>query len=1000
MQRLRRLTAILCGLILGCVTLSAQNSADSKMYVIDKEGQMKVNSVDNIDSVFFFNGFDDIFSITCSDASHITENSFSLIATMEMKRGFTGFSEDIEVGICFSDCNTEPTISDSKQKLGNSPKEYPVTLKGLDAGTEYFFRAYVAFSDTAYYSSDVHKATTLGAQTLNYKIIDGRKLVDLGLPSGTLWAAYNIGAQNINECGNYYAWGETEPKSKYSWYNYKWGDFTSSADKLIDYDSYPEKALNTHMTKYNFTDDKTRLEYDDDAAYVNWGEHFCMPSTTEFGELVSNCTISEVTLETSSSGKLKCRKFVSKINGNYILLPYTDKCYYWTSTRWESEEYSYNSPKAYSYTEIGYWDNRPQYGIQGSILRYKGRLVRAIAVQKDSSESLSFKEFKLWVAPEDQTTIKGLVNLTLPDSINSIEGNITVGICWSSSDSIPVVGDNALGVATVSTLANKVQYSYPVSCDRFSPNTKYWLRSYIMVDGETYYGSNVVEVTTPADIMVKNKVINGHKFVNLGLPSGKLWALTNIGADTPADAGEYYEWSDTKAMGKSSGVSYNKYTETDKKTVLEPQDDAAYVNWGDSCSTPSPDDFKELCQYCDTMSIMQVTIYGDSIKCLKLTSKVNGNNIFLPAAGYKHSSYMYKYGIMGCYMTNTQDTPKLNRSGLFYDYFYFINSFGNLDPGIGIDYRATGTSVRPVANNYDDQGSVFAKFTQEATPVSDVSIKGSVIMALADSVSFSGNISVGVCWSKVSVVPNIEEDNVITLKTMTSLSGTDEQTFEFSQSGLTEHTVYYLRSFIKFGERIIYTDSVTTVTTPWRDNSRVINGHKFVDLHLPSGLLWAETNIGANSSTDTGDLFAWGETTSKTKYTWKNYNWANDDETITKYLWTTPQQQVLEDADDAAKVNWGDSCRMPTYEEFSELRNTNVVTWTESSNGYLLTGVNGNSIFISNQHDNLWSSTLCPFQSYASKKAYSFTPGNDTDFMSDREDRYLGRPVRAVAKVK
>ena len=58
--------------------------------------------------------------------------------------------------------------------------------------------------------------------------------VDLGLPSGTLWATYNLGATSPEECGDYYAWGETEPKSNYSWANYKWCDGTSS-----------------YMTKYN-----------------------------------------------------------------------------------------------------------------------------------------------------------------------------------------------------------------------------------------------------------------------------------------------------------------------------------------------------------------------------------------------------------------------------------------------------------------------------------------------------------------------------------------------------------------------------------------------------------------------------------------------------------------------------------------------------------------------------------------------------------------------------
>ena len=87
--------------------------------------------------------------------------------------------------------------------------------------------------------------------------------VDLGLPSGTLWATCNVGASSPEGYGDYFAWGETEPKDYYDWSTYKWCNGN-------------EVTLTKYCTDsffgYNgFTDGKTELDPEDDAAYVNWG---------------------------------------------------------------------------------------------------------------------------------------------------------------------------------------------------------------------------------------------------------------------------------------------------------------------------------------------------------------------------------------------------------------------------------------------------------------------------------------------------------------------------------------------------------------------------------------------------------------------------------------------------------------------------------------------------------------------------------------------------------
>lgn len=143
--------------------------------------------------------------------------------------------------------------------------------------------------------------------------------------------------------------------------------------------------------------------------------------------------------------------------------------------------------------------------------------------------------------------------------------------------------------------------------------------------------------------------------------------------------------------------------------------------------------------------------------------------------------------------------------------------------------------------------------------------------------------------------------------------------------------------------------------------AKVINGHEFVDLGLPSGLLWARTNIGAATPYDDGDYFAWGETQPKSKYTEDNYKLChtydkmNHVEGITTrmhdYLRYTPKdgKTTLAPSDDVATVKWGKGCRMPSLLEFKELFENCVLEWKDDyhgTKGYLLTGANGNTLFM------------------------------------------------------
>ena len=161
-----------------------------------------------------------------------------------------------------------------------------------------------------------------------YIIINPKyQFVDLGLPSGTLWARCNVGADRPEEFGDYFAWGETEPKKNNNWETYKWcnGDQYKLTKYCIDSD-------------YGTVDGKTELELEDDAAYVNMGEQWRMPSLEQIQELFEYCS-RQWKVMNDVNGIL-----VTGPNGNTIFLPAAgassngttfntnEAAYYWSRT--------------------------------------------------------------------------------------------------------------------------------------------------------------------------------------------------------------------------------------------------------------------------------------------------------------------------------------------------------------------------------------------------------------------------------------------------------------------------------------------------------------------------------------------------------------------------------------------------------------------------------------------------------------------------------------------
>ena len=187
--------------------------------------------------------------------------------------------------------------------------------------------------------------------------------------------------------------------------------------------------------------------------------------------------------------------------------------------------------------------------------------------------------------------------------------------------------------------------------------------------------------------------INGHEYVDLGLPSGLKWATCNVGAETPEAYGNYYAWGETSTKSSYSSsnsatyeLSYSQLRSQgyiDSEGNLTAQYDAATANWGGDWRMPTYSEQEELLNNCTWTWTTQNGVNG-----YKVTSKVNSNYIFLPAAGYRYGSSLGSAGGSGYFWSSTpSESNGYGAYGLGFDSDLHCMSYS---------HRSNGLSVRPV----------------------------------------------------------------------------------------------------------------------------------------------------------------------------------------------------------------------------------------------------------------------------------------------------------------
>ena len=203
--------------------------------------------------------------------------------------------------------------------------------------------------------------------TLYAQWFGGYMWVDLGLPSGLKWAAFNVGANSPEVYGDRYAWGETETKATYSWNNYKWCE----GKRFETYGGPTDFTKYCTSSRWGTIDRKTVLEPEDDAATVNWGGAWRMPTYEECKELKDNCTwIYTADYKGTGVGGLIG---ISKFNANFVFIPGDNDKLYYSSTLGGSSDYVAYVFLVLNSSSLSFYTNNSE-----PCNRYKGNYIRPV----------------------------------------------------------------------------------------------------------------------------------------------------------------------------------------------------------------------------------------------------------------------------------------------------------------------------------------------------------------------------------------------------------------------------------------------------------------------------------------------------------------------------------------------------------------------------------------------------------------------------------------------
>ena len=249
------------------------------------------------------------------------------------------------------------------------------------------------------------------------------------------------------------------------------------------------------------------------------------------------------------------------------------------------------------------------------------------------------------------------------------------GICWSTNAE-PTINDDH-------TTAGNGTGTFSSNINDLSENTTYYVRAYATNEKGTNYG----EVKSFKTLGPSTGTIDGHDYIDLGLPSGLKWATCNIGANTPEEYGDYYAWAEIVTKDTYDFMNNTSFTLQISDIAGNEEYDAATANWSKSWRMPRLEDFTELNMYCSWEFTSSNGVVG------YIVTGPNGNQIFLPASGFRLFDEHNGTESVGYYWSSTAHED----INITYPYAYGL--YCNFSShNTHYNNRFIGQPIRPVVN--------------------------------------------------------------------------------------------------------------------------------------------------------------------------------------------------------------------------------------------------------------------------------------------------------------
>ena len=780
---------------------------------------------------------------------------------------------------------------------------------------------------------------------------NGYEYVDLGL--SVKWATCNIGASKPEDPGDYYAWGEIQTKSSYSWDNYKYSNYI-----------YSSGSSHYNLTKYcsdsaygndAYTDDKTILDSSDDVAHMTWGGCWRMPTNDEFVELANadNCTWMDTTLN-GVNGVVITSK-IPGFEGNSIFLPLTG--YYLGSkvfsksyiARFWSSTLNVESPDHSHYLEFKTrYDNHYLYINYED--RYCGQSVRPVCPSEDY---LKYRKIMSIEMSQNE------VNLMVDDSIhlfavpkNSMGDPIAADVKWSSSNKRVA---KVLSTGTIVTVGV----------------------------GTCIITASIGDLQSSCSVIV---VPDNYEYVDLGL--SVKWATRNVGARKTEEYGVYYMWGE---IGPYS--CYSDYTPNSKyknKTILDLEDDVAHMKWGNEWRMPTIEEFNEL-RNTDNCTWSWTTQNG--VKGYMVSSNKAGYedcSIFLPAAGEMRDDRLRDLGSDCYYWSSTHDVKMED--------FYALCLHNKQSSW---NYCYHGMSVRPVCPNESWKG-----ITSVVLDEKDLSISVGDSYKL-NAVLYSDDIDYSSFGWNIPILWFSDDESVVTIDNDGTIHGIAKGTTTVTAicDGFTSSCT------VSVFDGYIYVDLGLSVK--WA----ILNIGAESPEAYGDYFAWGETEPYYEPGYSLFKSPVWkdGKSDGYTWLNYRYCKGSNI--TFTKYCddseygynGFTDNKTTLAPGDDVAHVKWGGDWRMPTQDEFNELIEKCTWTWTTKNGvkGWEVTCRNDSSrsIFLpaAGYCSGTYLSGVGSRGYYWSSSLYTGTPRyawglsfDSSDVGASSSSRYFGQSVRPV----